>query len=223
MMTLIFANGFFTAFTELPSLIEKADLIIAADGGAVHCAGLNIQPQVVLGDFDSIGSELLEKYEREGVEICRHPVHKDATDLELALDLAGEKGAQQVYLLGALGGRWDMSMANIMLAAQEKYRNIDVLLVGGGCRMRILHPGREHIVSHRDGIMVSLLPLGGDADGVTLTGFRYPLADYTIRFGSSRGVSNLLESESSSICLRNGVLLCIQHAEEEEVASASGC
>lgn len=213
MQTLIFANGNFDVFPEFPSLVETADLIIAADGGAAHCASAGILPHVALGDFDSIGRELLEYYEREGVEIYRHPVHKNATDLELALDLAGEKGAQQVCLLGALGGRWDMSMANIMLAAQEKYRKIDVSLVGSGCRMHILHSGREHSVVSSHGIMVSLLPLGGDAEGVTLSGFRYPLTGHTIRFGSSRGVSNLMEAENASVYHRDGVLLCIQHTE----------
>jgi thiamine pyrophosphokinase len=219
MKTLIFANGSFDCRTAFAHLVEMADLIIAADGGAVHCAALGIQPHVALGDFDSIGRELLDHYEQEGVELYRHPVHKDATDLELALDLAGEKGAEQVYLLGALGGRWDMSIANIMLAAQEKYCNIEVSLVDGDCLMRILHPGREHTVVHRDGIMVSLLPLGGDVVGVTLTGFRYPLAEQTIRFGSSRGVSNLLETESGSIRHQNGILLCIQQAAEEKLHS----
>ena len=212
MQTLIFANGDFCLFESLESLVLQVDLIIAADGGAAHCENIGIVPHIVVGDCDSIGADLLERYRQEDVKIFRHPIEKDATDLELALDLACEKGTCQVCLLGALGGRWDMSLANIMLAAQGKYREIDIFLVGDDCRMRILHPGRQHSVFNHDGATVSLLPLEGNTEGVTLIGFHYPLDDHTIRFGSSRGVSNLLAAERATICHQKGVLLCIQQA-----------
>jgi len=210
MQALIFANGHFATLPDLPDIIEKTGLIVAADGGAVHCASLGLLPHVVLGDFDSIPADLLESYQQKGVELHRHPVHKDRTDLELALDLAMSKGARRVVLLGVLGGRWDMSMANMLLAAQEKYRDIFVSLVDNDCLIRILHHGREHVLNKRHGIIVSLLPLGGEVSGITLTGFRYPLVEQSIPFGSSHGVSNVLLEEYASVYHRAGVLLCVQ-------------
>ncbi len=213
MFTLIFANGTLDHSPQLATLLEQADLIIAADGGANHCTRLAVTPDILLGDLDSIDAKILNVYEQDGITIHRHPKQKDATDLELALDLAKEKGAQTVWLVGALGGRWDMSLANVMLAAGERYQDQHIFLLAGNCSMHILHPGKEHTISGAPGQKVSVLPLKGDACGVTLHGFTYPLADQTIPFGSSRGVSNIMHENTATIYHTVGILLCILFEE----------
>lgn len=210
MRVLIFANGPLDNPPDLQNLIETADLVIAADGGADHCADIGIQPHILLGDFDSVSPRILKKYEEAGVEILRHPTRKDATDLELALDLAQSQGANHVWLLGVLGGRWDMSLANIMLAAGERFQDIFITIPGQNCTMHILHPEREHIIAGNPGDTLSLLPLKGDVHGVTLTDFEYPLHEHSILFGSSLGVSNILRSERALVRHKAGVLLCIR-------------
>ncbi|GAB6192214.1 thiamine diphosphokinase [Desulfocastanea catecholica] len=213
MFTLIFANGTLDHSPELAVLLEKADLIIAADGGANHCAQFAVTPDILLGDLDSIDAHILAAYEHAGTSIHRHPKQKDATDLELALDLAQEKGARTVWLVGALGGRWDMSLANVMLAAGEKYQEQHIFLLASNCSMHILHPGKEHTISGAPGQKVSVLPLKGDACGVTLHGFAYPLTDQTIPFGSSRGVSNIMRGNTATIHHTAGILLCVLFEE----------
>ncbi len=213
MFAVIFANGTLDPSAELDSLINQAELVIAADGGASHCNRLGITPDILLGDLDSIDPPLLAAYQDKAIAIQRHPRHKDATDLELALDLAVEKGARTIRLIGALGGRWDMSLANIMLAASDKYKNQEILLSGQDCSMQILHPGKDCTLSGRPGQKVSLVPLKGDVHGVTLTGFAYPLTGQTILFGSSLGVSNIMHTDQATVQHREGILLCVLFSE----------
>lgn len=209
MLALIIANGNLDHSSDLAPLLKEAELLIAADGGANHLARLGITPDILLGDLDSINPAILARYENAGVAIHRHPRRKDATDLELALDLAVEKGAQTIWLVATLGGRWDMSLANIMLAASDKYKNQVVFLLGQDCSMQILHPGKVHTIKGTVDQAVSFLPLKDDAHGVTLSGFEYPLTHHTIAFGSSLGVSNILKSNGATVQHTKGVLLCV--------------
>ena len=195
---------------DLPFLLDRADLLIAADGGANHCAGQGIVPDILVGDLDSINPVLLEHYQEQGVAIHRYPPRKNATDLELALDLAMAKGGRSVWLFGALGGRWDMSLANILLCAREKYQTLTITLPGPGCIMHILHPGGTIPPCPVPGCTVSLLPLQGDVGGLTLHGFEYPLQSATLRFGSTHGVSNVLCKSEGRVSFQSGVLLCIR-------------
>ena len=211
MLTLVFANGDLATSPELPDLLNRAELIIAADGGAGHCDRLGIVPNMLIGDLDSVTPDILRQFQEKGVVVQRHPPAKDETDLELALDLALAKGATAIWLFGALGGRWDMSLANILLCAQEKYQGLLITLPGPDCLMHILHPGKPFTV-HRlppPGRKVSLLPLPGDVHGLTLHGFEYPLRDATLRFGSTRGISNVLTGPSGTVHFQKGVLLCV--------------
>jgi thiamine pyrophosphokinase len=209
MITLIFASGVLNQSTYLDALIKKADLLIAADGGANHCARFGITPDILLGDLDSIDPAVLADYQKKGITIHRHPRRKDATDLELALDLAMRESTGTVWLIGALGGRWDMSLANIMLAAGNSYLGLEIFLLGQDCFMQILHPGKKYTLSVIPGQKVSFLPLKNDALGVTLTGVEYPLTDHTISFGSTLGISNIIKKHQATVQHTEGVLLCI--------------
>lgn len=213
MNALIFANGnldLSADLADLATLLTQADFLIAADGGANHCTRLGLTPDILLGDLDSIKPAILAKLESEGVAIHRHPTRKDATDLELALDLAVEKGAQTIWLIGALGGRWDMSLANIMLGASDKYKEQEIFLLGQDCSMQILHPGKIHTLSGTSGQNISFLPLKDDVFGVTLIGFEYPLKNHTIPFGSTIGISNILkDAQEATVQHSKGVLLCV--------------
>jgi thiamine pyrophosphokinase len=211
MIVHIFANGPYQ--TKLASVIfteKKGDLVIAADGGAGHCRQLNITPHIVVGDLDSLAPVHIEEYTQAGVEVIDYPTRKDETDLELAIDLAMTKGADEVILFGALGGRWDMSMSNVLLAASKKYSQMIISLANDGCRMHIVHGGTNLLLDGEAGQTVSLIAMSSDVQGITIRGFEYPLNNETLPFGSSRGVSNLLKESKGSITLESGTLLCVQ-------------
>ncbi len=210
MLTLIFANGDLPATAELPDLKGRTDFIIAVDGGADHCRALGIIPDILIGDLDSISPAVLKEFQEKSVAIHRHPIRKDATDLELALDLAITKGAREVWLLGGLGGRWDMSLANVLLLAGDTYKTLSFTVPGPNCTMHVLHPGKPFVLFGMPGQKVSLLPLRGDVQGLSLHGFEYPLENATLRFGSTQGVSNVLQEPAATVQFTSGVLLCIR-------------
>ena len=208
MIALILSNGELQISPHLLELTRKADYVIAADGGSRHCSALKRSPDILIGDLDSIPEQLLQQFKNGGTKIVTYPARKNATDLELCIDHAIEEGAGSIYFVGMLGGRWDMSLANIFVLAHDKYRQAHLVLFGDGCVMHILHPGR-HSLSTQPKQRASLLPLKGDGENITLSGFEYPLDQQTIPFGSSRGVSNVALGTNVQIEHTNGVLLFI--------------
>ena len=174
MRAVIFVNGEFNRPTAMEKPPTADDLLIAADGGARHCLSLGLRPDVVIGDLDSLAPEELKRLTADGVRVLRHPVRKDETDLELAFRLAREKGAREVILLGALGGRWDMTLANIMLPARPELSSLRVSILDGSQEITLVKAGETRWFSGRKGDVLSLIPISGDAVGVTLSGLEYP-------------------------------------------------
>lgn len=208
MQVVIVANGPIDLPKSFQNYVRKADRIIAADGGANLCKKAGCTPHILIGDLDSIDPALLNEYQKRSIKILQHPARKDATDLELALDLALEGGAAGIDLFGVFGGRWDMSLSNIMLACQEKYRHVKVAIHDHSTKMCILHRG-AHIIDAEPGARVSFLPIGGDVNGISLEGFEYPLSNETLMFGSSRGLSNVVIGSIPRVEVKNGILASI--------------
>ena len=184
-------------------------VIIAADGGARHCLRLGIIPDVVIGDFDSLDDAELAALEKAGSQFIRHPARKDYTDLELALRYAQEQGAREILVLGALGARWDQSLANLLLPAIGIFAAANITLVDGLQEIHLVRPGKGLEIQGSPGDTVSLIPLGGKPLGITSRGLEYPLHNESLEFGGTRGISNVLLSETASVTLREGLLLCV--------------
>jgi thiamine pyrophosphokinase len=210
MRTIIFANGLFPDASHAHDLLRPDDLIIAADGGTRHALTLGLVPDVVIGDLDSISLEELAVVEAAGSQIVRHSPRKDETDLELALLHAARRGATEIVVLAALGGRLDQTIANLLLLALPELRGLDVRVVEGSQTAFLIHAGHDGTwIDGHPGDTVSLIPLGGDAVGVSAEGLEWPLHDDTLRFGPARGVSNVLAAEEAHVCVREGLLLCV--------------
>ena len=209
MKTVIFANGAMDNPTGAGEIASQAACIIAVDGGANHCRKLNIQPHVLLGDLDSAAPELVQEYQEAGVEILRFPTDKDKSDLELALELAAERGATSVTVFAALGLRWDMTIANLLLLAAPCSAGMEVELLDSGTRIFLISSQQKVSLSVSPGSMISFLPLHGAVHGVTLQGFKYSISEQTFSFASTRGVSNQLPTGQGSVAVQSGMLLCI--------------
>ena len=197
--------------------LADADLLIAADAGARWLDELGIRPHLLVGDLDSAGEELVERLAAAGVSIERHDTDKDASDTELALGRAVEAGADRIVVLGALGGeRLDHELANLLLLADAAWDGVPNLrIVRGGTTLRVLHAGARLPLEGEPGDIVSLLPLSGDALGVTTTGLAYALDDEPLRFGRSRGLSNVVQHRGASVSLEKGVLWIVEIKHEE--------
>jgi thiamine pyrophosphokinase len=206
---IIFANGELNVSSALRSEIRSDDLVIAADGGSLHCRTLGITPHIVIGDFDSVPPEELTALQAGGSQLIRYPARKDKTDLELAFDYARQQGCQQIILIGALGARWDMSIANILLTAHPAYKEIEVRLVDNYQELLLLQSAGKLTLHGQPGDTLSLIPLNSRAEGITTQGLEYALADEDLEFASSRGVSNVFTEETATITLRQGLLICV--------------
>jgi thiamine pyrophosphokinase len=214
----IFANGLLSQPTPLPGddLIgylagEKVEgqIVIAADGGAYHCRQLGITPDVVIGDFDSLDEAELVAVEKDGAQLIRYPARKDYTDLELALRYAIERGAQEILVLGALGRRWDQSLANLLLPAADSLASAKITLLDWPQEIRLVRPESIMEIHGHPGDTVSLIPLGNKPLGITTQGLEYPLNNESLEFGGTRGISNVLLGETASVTLKEGLLLCV--------------
>ena len=202
----LFLNGTMHQPESISKVIRPDDINIAVDGGARHCWKLGIQPAIAIGDFDSLNEDEIVRLLQEGAEMITYPKEKDQTDLELALELAMQRGADEVVILAGMGHRWDMTTANLLVLARPQYRDLHIRFVDNGQQIFCISEQTE--LKGKIGDTVSLLPLGGDAQGVSTTGLKYPLEDETLYFSESRGVSNLITAEKVSVSLKSGTLLC---------------
>jgi thiamine pyrophosphokinase len=194
--------------------IDPSDLIIAADGGIHHCKLLGITPNIIIGDFDSLDPTNVTIYQEAGVEIIQFQTHKDETDLELALQLPLKYEVTQVFVIGALGNRWDMTFANVLLAAHPEFSQLTIHLLDGSQELAILRGAGQIDIAGKPGSIISLIPIAGNAHGITTYGLEYPLNDETLYFGSSRGVSNVFLHAHAKVIIREGVLLiCLMNRE----------
>lgn len=211
---IIFANGRLDDPQDVRKYLEPADLLVAADGGARHCQAAGLQPHILVGDFDSLTEAEAAAMQAAGVQVVRHPARKDYTDLELALQVAAQAGCRQALVFGALGGRWDQSIANLLLPAAPGLEALDVRLVDGPQQIALLRSGQSRRITGRPGETVSLIPIGGDAGGVSTSGLEFPLQGEDLLFGATRGISNQLVAEHASVSLERGLLLVLQSPAE---------
>lgn len=192
-----------------------ADIVIAADRGAQHALAWGWSIQLLVGDLDSVAPEVAAMLIATGVPALTAPQAKDETDLELALAQALAYPAQPIVICAALGGRTDHLLANVLLLARPDLATRDIVFVDGPELLRLLWAAggaggvTRLALCGAPGDLLSLLPLGADAVGVTTHGLRYPLRDETLLLGRARGVSNVFASATASLTLRRGRLLII--------------
>ncbi len=188
---------------------RAADLVIAADGGARHASRLDVHLDAIVGDLDSLGEEEVRDFAERGIAIERHDERKDETDLELALRRALLQGAEHIVIAGALGARWDQTLANLLLAADPAFAGVRVELVHGSETIRYVRGGESLDLGGNPGDTVSLVPLSAVVSGIDTRGLEWQLEDAELCLGTPRGVSNKLLASDARIAVRSGVLAVI--------------
>jgi len=190
---------------------NKYDCMIAADSGMNFLHRNGIVPDIIAGDFDSVGNESLAYYqELNDVQVLRLNPIKDDTDTEFVIREAIRRGAKEITLLGATGTRLDHVLANVYLLGIGLEEAVSIELVDKHNRIRMIDTGLEIKKEEQFGDFVSVLPVKGDAKGVTLEGMKYVLRDADIRCFSSLGVSNEIVDEVAKLSLKEGALLVIE-------------
>jgi thiamine pyrophosphokinase len=204
---ILFANGDLPHPDLARCLIRPDDVLIAADGGARHALALGLTPRHIIGDFDSLTDEELNKLARAGANLQRHPPKKDETDLELALDYALKIGYAPILILGAYGGRLDHSLGILSLISSPACIAANVRADDGQTEAFFVNQKAE--ISGQPGDTVSLLAWGAPAEGITTENLQYPLKDESLSPYRTRGISNLMTAEKAGVSLKNGLLLCV--------------
>jgi thiamine pyrophosphokinase len=203
MRTAVVVTGGDTVAATALAGLTPTEFVVAADSGLDHAHALGLEPDLVVGDFDSVSDEALARF-RGPVE--RYPVAKDATDLELALAAAVARQPQRIVVLGGHGGRLDHFIANALVLTTVPAQ-IEVEWRAGPA---VIHVVRDSARLSGDvGAKVSLVPVGGDVVGVTTTGLRWPLQQQNLVSGSTLGVSNEFSEETATVSVAAGTLLAI--------------
>ncbi len=204
MKAVILAGGELQANASLRSLAAQADLFIAADSGLRHAKDLGLMPHILIGDFDSVTKEDLASF--PGLPRQLYPPEKDQLDLELALDYAREQGAEDILILGGLGGRFDQSLATVLIAARLKQEGLSISLhskpsvyfLAGQEVLKLRLPPKQRF---------SLLSLAKTST-VSLHNAKYPLKQQ-LGFGLGLGISNEVLDSPLKISLEDGLLAVI--------------
>ncbi len=200
--------------SQLKDIFYKTDdpVVIAADRGLEALDKAGIKPDVIMGDFDSVDADVLDKYRSD--ELIRFDSVKDYTDGEAAVDMAVKSSSPEskVIILGGIGGRMDHALANLSLMKKFCDEGISAEMLDTGNRIRVFK-GPETIEFTRDEEAykyISLIPLGDRVSGVNIKGFKYDADGITLIQGSSLGVSNELISDNGSVIVDEGYLIVIE-------------
>jgi thiamine pyrophosphokinase len=209
---LIFANGDIPEVAWIRPYLNESAVVIAADGGSSHLLRLDHPPDVLIGDLDSLPQEAQAWREEDSVNVFVYPHNKNETDLELALLHAIFHYEDDIQIFGALGGRLDQSLANIMLLAHPALTGRRVELVTEYQRAWLVLEHTE--IRGEVGDLISLIPVGGEVLVKETTGLRWPLSNEVLSVGPARGVSNEMIAAEATIRVASGTLLCIHTRHE---------
>lgn len=179
---------------------DEKRLLIAADGGLRYLEEQGIVPDLIVGDFDSLGRV------PEGENIFCHPVEKDDTDTMLAVKQGLARGFDTFLFYGCTGGRPDHTYANYQTLSFLAANGARGYLVGDGWVITVIRNDMLHFPEGMNG-MVSVFCPDGEARGVTLTGLYYHLEDGTLTSLFPLGVSNHFTGECAGVSVSRGTLL----------------
>ena len=203
------------------ALTARADIVLAADGGARFLTGIGVTPDAVVGDFDSLDPAIAARLEGEGVVLVRHPVRKDVTDGELAVDEALRRGAGEVLLAGATGAL-DHTLGHLAILRRQAARGVAARLVAPGLCVTVLIAPASIRLAAAAGVRVSLVPLGGDST-VTLAGLDYPLDHGVLPAAACLGIGNhVAVAGRAAIEIHEGVVAAMVEADDEVFAPWPG-
>jgi thiamine pyrophosphokinase len=183
----------------------NVEYIICADGGLEKAENLELIPDIIIGDLDSVSEVVLKKYLDMDIALIKYPAEKDFTDMELAIEHAIEKGFSDIILIGATGSRLDHTTANIMLMEKYYIKGIHIKIIDNNNYIQII-TGNMEIINKKN-YFVSIIPVTDLIKVESLQGFKYSLKNVEVKRGSTLCVSNQIITEKGSITLCKGIAL----------------
>lgn len=208
MRAFVYGGGhvFTDGITEHP---RGEDLRIAADSGLRTADALSERVDILVGDFDSLG----EPPARDGMEIVRVPAEKDLTDTQLAVELAIERGADDIILIAGLSGRLDHTLSTLSILEDLSVRGLHGYLTDGQNRAHFLRSS-SLLIARSQYRYLSLIAADPTVRGVSVEGCKYPLSGATLRRSFQFAVSNEITGNAALISCRKGGLYVIESADK---------
>lgn len=203
MNILIVANGTIKNRNFYKKIIKKANIIIAADGGADNCIKLGVSPNYIIGDLDSISNKAEEKFKK----IIIHDINQNTTDLEKAIALAKKLGCKSLTIIGAIGSRIDHTLSNIITLFKTKIpsRIIDE-------SNEIFAVEKKIEIKGKKGDVVSIIPVSR-VEGLTYDGLKWNVKNKNVDSGWT-GTSNIMTGSKATISLKSGKIIVIKSKEK---------
>jgi thiamine pyrophosphokinase len=208
MKCLILSGGTPPGICLLNTHLKTAGLFIGVDGAADLLCRYDIVPDVLIGDFDTADAASVSALGQRGAKVTRLESEKNDTDTEAAVEYALKAGADDIVILGALGGRVDHMMSNIMMLVRAEMSGVACRIIDEQCEMFVSN--KSFMLSGHCGQVISILPLTGEVC-VNAHGLKYPLDDLVLRWGSSRGISNVMQGIAASISITGGYALIVKN------------
>lgn len=203
---IVFANGDCSDYASSLANITKDDYIVCVDGGARHCYAQALEPDLLVGDFDSLSSDVAKTIGDSQIECVRFAPEKDASDLELALQTLSERLIDDVVLLGISGGRTDHHLFNWQLAGSRSWP-FRLRLIDDSIDAQLVDKSRPLQISASIGQTFSVIALSRAACGVGVSGAKYPLTNARLAPGSTLGLSNEVTEQHLQVSVEEGIVL----------------
>ncbi len=204
----IVANGYVSDYNFFKNRLDQADFIICADGGAKHLYKIKKIPDIIIGDLDSLCKKQISYFECKKVKFIKYPAKKDATDTELATDYAKEMNPYEIIYLACTGNRIDHVLSNISMLKRNLDNNILSRITDENNEIFLINKCIE--ISGEIGDIISLVPYSQTVKGIYSKGLEYPLKNFTMKSGTSIGISNRLVLSKAKITIKKGELLVIK-------------
>lgn len=190
---------------------NKDSLVIAVDKGLESLYKLNIIPDHIVGDLDSVNATILKHYQNNPqITIHKYIPEKDYTDTDIALKLAIKLAASNITIIGATGTRIDHMLANIHVLTYALDSKIPCHILDSNNKIYLINDSAKLNKDEAHGKYISLIPLTTSVEGLTLKGFKYPLNNYCLTIGKSLGISNEIIQDNATINLKSGTLIVIE-------------
>ncbi|KFN04322.1 thiamine diphosphokinase [Bacillus clarus] len=196
------------------SRYENEDVVWAAvDRGVYRLLQRGMTPAVAFGDYDSVTDEELAWMQKQTNELHIVPREKDQTDLEIAISWALEQKPELIRIFGATGGRLDHGLANIQMLLKGLEVHTEMCIVDNKNEITVREEGTYIIEENKNFPYVSFVPVTEIVNGITLRGFKYPLTEKTIEWGSTLCISNELIAEKGTFSFTSGILMVIRSTD----------
>lgn len=200
-------NGQVDNLSQFIEHAQQTNYLIAVDGGYRHFQKISKNPNILIGDLDSINRLQLKHAKITGITIKKYSIHKDQTDLELALDHVLNQELKDIIVFGAWGNRWDHSIANLLLASQNKYQTLNIKFIDRNQEAFIISGNKK--LKAQIGQTISFIPITPIVKIGESSGLKYPLSNQIFKFTSPQTISNIAVATNPKINIKSGKFICV--------------